>query len=399
MEGRNPVTNALVHLGFRFSLSADIKDFFDTVTPDRVKKILSSEAQKLCFVDGAARQGLPTSPAIANLAAAPMDRAIVRAMARSIGKDGWVYSRYVDDLTVSYDDPDYHQDIRAILEREIHRCGFAANTRKWSLQWAGAGRRVICGVAIDSDGSLHATREARRKLRAARHQDPDSASAIGLEEWCSCKEPSQDLDGKRGYWRTAISLCKRLHIRKPLSIPERVIPEMIDADFRVTHDPAYFLGMSVFTTGWSSCMNPLKTSYNYYRGLPCYLEHRGTAIACLLSDRAISVGGVTRRVMRSRALVHVLREDRDHALAIPGIGVCIINRIYGDLDSNNQLREWLSSKGFITATLADFAGLGGKFVGHINRPKQLPYMDLIKAIHGTAKGGKLDGQEVTCFAI
>lgn len=95
----------------------DLKDFFDDVGPGDFYRYLprTSETQGLianhvlfmaqAFPDGAARQGLPTSPAIANIAASGMDRDI-KALARQHGRfeHSFVYTRYADDLTFSFNE-------------------------------------------------------------------------------------------------------------------------------------------------------------------------------------------------------------------------------------------------------------------------------------------------------
>ncbi len=77
-SGKSPVTNAMQHIGYAFTLSFDLKDFFETVTPDKLAGKLSISEMQLVMVDGAARQGLPTSPAVANIAASDMDKAILK---------------------------------------------------------------------------------------------------------------------------------------------------------------------------------------------------------------------------------------------------------------------------------------------------------------------------------
>ena len=68
VKGKNSVLNALQHIGFDHTLSFDLQDFFDSVTAEHLKKIVSDEVISSCFIDGAPRQGLPTSPLIATIA-------------------------------------------------------------------------------------------------------------------------------------------------------------------------------------------------------------------------------------------------------------------------------------------------------------------------------------------
>jgi hypothetical protein len=263
-RGRSPVTNALQHRDFQFTLSMDLKDFFDTVTPEMVPEVDEyvmkpasafdkmhffkvppnaavtipqdivqtsdeviggavwrmfcyptipmglaayhigrrdvSRGEKVhLFPDGAARQGLPTSPAIANLAACPMDKIIdkhIKSRSENI-----VYTRYADDMCLSFDNHDTHKYLITVIRDAVSSCGFEINERKTRLQSSSAGRRIITGVGVDSDG-LYPTRALKRKLRAAIHQQHKN-SARGLAEVTKLKVPRQwDGDGDSGghFW-------------------------------------------------------------------------------------------------------------------------------------------------------------------------------------------------------
>lgn len=209
-RGRSPLTNAMCHVGKAFTVSFDLKDFFDTVTVEQLKKecvkgwpILSEKLIGLVTVDGAARQGLPTSPHVANLAAMPMDREILEwladpekhiVLAEAGDVDGlrvglMVYTRYADDLTFSCNSHAQARSLLLNIPRIVAGRGFTINERKTCVQTASNGRRIITGVAVD-DACVYAPREVRRKLRAARHQDPQGNRTKGLEEWCRLKCPS-----------------------------------------------------------------------------------------------------------------------------------------------------------------------------------------------------------------
>lgn len=199
MPGRSPVTNALAHRGFMYSLSFDLADWFDTVRPSHIRvantPLASWPCLKLdqCFVDGAARQGLPTSPAIANLAAAPMDNDIMALRVR--GRFGWpfVFTRYADDLTFSFDREGTAAWLMKDIPKIVERHGFKINPAKTKLQCARAGRRMITGVAVDTE--IHAPRYIKRKLRAATHKagkNPWSrGQQRGLKEWSMLKLPKK----------------------------------------------------------------------------------------------------------------------------------------------------------------------------------------------------------------
>lgn len=183
VEGRSPVTNAMVHRGWKFTLTMDLKDFFDTVGFKHVVRYLSHAdwdrfTADCLFVNKpdigilqpmkCAVQGMPASPFIANLAASQMDKDILELVTTGRCGKSFVYTRYCDDLTFSFDTP----DVGIMLKREVHRIaaihGFEINQAKTKLQCAASGRRIITGVSVDND--IRMTRETRRRIRAARHQ-------------------------------------------------------------------------------------------------------------------------------------------------------------------------------------------------------------------------------------
>lgn len=193
---RSPVTNALQHINFDYTLTMDLKDFFDSVTPNMVPENIRFPE---CFPDGAARQGLPTSPALANIAACRMDREIFSRYSMSVDEqvervimldfDSYApvtYTRYADDLTFSSNSLQRLEWLRDIIPAIARRHGFEVKTSKTRIQWAGAGRRMITGIAVDS--KLHPMRSTKRRLRAARHQR-HTAEARGLAEWMELRPP------------------------------------------------------------------------------------------------------------------------------------------------------------------------------------------------------------------
>jgi RNA-directed DNA polymerase len=193
MPGRSPVTNAMQHVGYRYTLSFDLKDFFDSVTPNHIH-CLYSDQKKHCFYRGRARQGLPSSPALANIAAIPMDTEIMKL--RHGGRFGilFVYTRYADDLTFSFDLPMVEDMLRREVPRIVESFKFQINEAKTKFQRAAAGRRIITGVAVDHKG-IHPTREMKRKRRAAENRFTKSHSRYwryrwhGLAEWCRLVVP------------------------------------------------------------------------------------------------------------------------------------------------------------------------------------------------------------------
>lgn len=191
VEGRSPVSNAAAHIGYKYTISMDLRDFFDSVTADKVDWCISSDMLSHVMVDGAARQGLPTSPIVANIAAIKLDEKIVMFLSSAaMSHYRSVYTRYADDLTISVDELFVVNTIIAEVERVVAERQFVLATEKTKVQSASAGRRIITGIGVDD--MLHPTRKSKRKLRAMQHQGNFSA-AISMHHWCKNRMP-----GRRG---------------------------------------------------------------------------------------------------------------------------------------------------------------------------------------------------------
>lgn len=195
MPERSPVTNATAHIGpFDASISFDFEDFFATVRKENFPHI--QKYNDTCFPDGAARQGLRTSPAIANLAAIPFDleiETLLKSLSPRIqfnAAPSFIYTRYVDDLTFSCRDYRIVAFLKTRIPKIAQKHGFQINPRKTHVQSSDRGRRIICGIAVD-DKKIHLTRHHRRRLRAATHAPIGFFHAQGLKEFCKLKPPKQ----------------------------------------------------------------------------------------------------------------------------------------------------------------------------------------------------------------
>lgn len=185
LKNKNCSLHAFQHIGYQYTLSLDIENFFDSVKKEHVSSVLHQNIIDLCFINGAPRQGLPTSPIISSIAFLPCDSLILKTLysLRIEAK----YTRYADDLIFSFNNKNYSGKITTLVKQIIEEFGFKLNVRKTKLQNSRNGRRIITGIGVDNHG-LHATRKSIKKLRAAIHQE-NSPSSEGLSEWVKCKLP------------------------------------------------------------------------------------------------------------------------------------------------------------------------------------------------------------------
>ena len=190
-RGRNIRTGAEPHVGHRFVLRFDLKDFFPTVTAARVRgllvaygysfpvattlAVLMTEAvRQPVDVEGTifhvpvgqrhCVQGAPTSPGICNAMLLKMDR----RLAGLAKKNGLNYTRYADDLSLSGEmDRAAANRFRTTVTRIVTEEGFQINRDKTRLMSQGS-RQTVTGVVVNK--TLGLSRQERRRMRAAAHQ-------------------------------------------------------------------------------------------------------------------------------------------------------------------------------------------------------------------------------------
>ena len=185
IRNRNCVENAMQHIGYKYTVSMDLENFFESVNREHVNKYLDEDIMDQCFISGAPQQGLPTSPLIANLAFLDCDNVILKSLKKyNISS---VYTRYADDLIISFDNKKDIGKVIFLITNIVNSSGFKVNKKKTKIQSTDNGRKVITGVAIDNKG-IYPTRRTLKKIRAAQHQN-NSSSLLGLIEWSKCKLP------------------------------------------------------------------------------------------------------------------------------------------------------------------------------------------------------------------
>lgn len=222
---RSIVTNARPHVGADVVLNVDLKDFFPTLSYNRIRgmfrglgygeaaatifALIASEpevdeveldGQTFYIANGVRRlpQGAPTSPAITNIVCRRLDARLAGAAA----KLGFTYTRYADDLTFSgprtaSPGKMLHQ-LRFIVGAE----GFAEHPTKTRVLRRGR-RQEVTGVVVNQ--KLGVERETLRKFRALLFQigkdgpagktwgaSPDVfASAIGYANFVRMVDPAK----------------------------------------------------------------------------------------------------------------------------------------------------------------------------------------------------------------
>lgn len=182
---RSVKTNALAHLHRRFVVNIDLKEFFPTISQNRVEGMLSSlgiNAQvseiiaRICCNNGHLPQGAPSSPVLSNMICFRLDKKLM-----GIAKEArCIYTRYADDITFSSHQPPtplfeptlppagrFSPDLLAPKVRDVfQQNGFAINPDK--AHYADRhSRRIVTGLKVNE--LLNIDRRYVRNIRAALH--------------------------------------------------------------------------------------------------------------------------------------------------------------------------------------------------------------------------------------
>jgi hypothetical protein len=172
---------ASVHCGKKWLMKLDIKDFFNSITEEQIKEIISryvslyespiqirrtdeSDTEQIfsmCTINGKLPTGAPTSPYIANLLLVEFD-VHMEEYCRTCDV---YYSRYMDDLFFSTYGPQY---LLSLVELEVLRqfkeMGFAVNVEK--LKYISDNKlQKVLGLGVNNKKPV-LTKEDKRRYRA-----------------------------------------------------------------------------------------------------------------------------------------------------------------------------------------------------------------------------------------
>ncbi len=181
--GKSVLTNATSHLGGRFLLNLDLKDFFPTITENRVEGVfrslgitrrVSEILARICCNNSRLPPGAPSSPMISNMICFRMDKELL-AVAKATR---CIYTRYADDISFSSYRPLSNlfeaalppsgnvspELLTADLRNAIEGNGFVINPDKTHYADRHS-RRTVTGIRINEGRNVD--RQFVRNLRAA----------------------------------------------------------------------------------------------------------------------------------------------------------------------------------------------------------------------------------------
>lgn len=167
--------NAYFHADTLYGLAIDLKDFFPSITANKVYTIFSSLGYNefastiltnLCTLEGKLPQGSSCSPAISNIICITLDKRLIGLCE----KRGIRYSRYADDMYFSCDDKILLLKNLPIITKIIEDEEFILNKKKLHFHTP-SNKKQITGITVSPTNienyvELKAPRKLKQKIRA-----------------------------------------------------------------------------------------------------------------------------------------------------------------------------------------------------------------------------------------
>lgn len=166
----------------RWFLKTDFSNFFGSTNEDFVWNMITKifpfsevakvetgskalrKALSLCFLDGGLPQGTPISPLLTNIIMIPIDHRLTNDLV----KNGYVYSRYADDILISHRESFQYKDVCSYMSEVLKSFGapFALKPEK-TRYGSSAGRNWNLGVMLNKDNKITIGRKNKEYLKAA----------------------------------------------------------------------------------------------------------------------------------------------------------------------------------------------------------------------------------------
>ena len=219
IKGRDYKTNASLHISAKITICEDIENFFPATSSSIVLDVwrnffgFSEEVAelltKLTSKDSALPQGAITSSYLANLALWRDEP----KLNQWLNEQGIVYSRYVDDITISSKQPlvdDKKTEVIAKIYGILSKNGYRAKRRKHEISTSSK-PMFITKLMVNSKVSL--TSKERANIRTAVYQ---------LEQRTNAGERGIKINADFNSISGKVAKLKRFHTTKGVSLMSRV---------------------------------------------------------------------------------------------------------------------------------------------------------------------------------
>jgi retron-type reverse transcriptase len=170
-KGSSTTGAAEMHIGKKWIIKLDIKDFFPSIRKEMLT-FLDDYEKELSTYNNRLVQGSPCSPIISNIVMTESDEFLYH----NLYKLGIAYSRYADDITISGNDAPKWEYVQ-MVSTELSKRGFRINQEKVRFLFSNECQDVL-GIIVND--KLSVDRRTRHTLRAKIHQENLNSSDNGM---------------------------------------------------------------------------------------------------------------------------------------------------------------------------------------------------------------------------
>lgn len=183
----NPIgikTNALSHKDAAIMVNVDFEDFFHQISIKRVQSLVRNYfpsfddelvhwISEITTFNGRLPMGAPTSPVLSNFHCIAFDQDVsIRAKA-----NGWVYTRYVDDISISSVSSESLEQLESFMKMLCAEYELKLNNSKTAL-FGPNQMKEITGLVIDDPISIQTSFYAELKKDIERLKSISEAEAL-----------------------------------------------------------------------------------------------------------------------------------------------------------------------------------------------------------------------------
>lgn len=176
--------NGIKHLGKKWVINLDIKDFFPSIKQDLLENelivysdllkehgYLFSDFIEFVILNRALPQGSPTSPLLSNFIGYKLiDTKVYPYLLKRFGSD-LGYTRYADDITFSFNSLESRDQVKEIVRdviKIVESDGFFLINQKKISVMHNSQKQVVTGVCVNKKTSLG--KKEKQRYRAIAHQ-------------------------------------------------------------------------------------------------------------------------------------------------------------------------------------------------------------------------------------
>lgn len=290
---RGIVEHAVTHIGQRWLLRLDLKDFFHAISAVRVSGVLRRSPYKfakspadtiarLCTIGGRLPQGSPASPILSNILCRGLDYKLKELAALN----KCYYTRYADDIFISNNGSlfpsaiatrcdDGTVELSGAIKKIISDAGFEINFGKTILRKRSE-RQLITGVVVNKKSNV--PKEFIKSIRAALYAWEKFGLQAAEEYWQNKINETNRYDGKSPQMKfvirgkiTHVGHVKGYADATFLSLARRL--QALDSDFRIDEQKilSEITGeIHIYTEGvtdtkhFQSALNAFKNNGDFY---------------------------------------------------------------------------------------------------------------------------------------